>query len=382
MGSAGPMQAILLAAGDASRLAPLSHHRPKGMLLLGGKPILQHAVEALVGNGVTRIVIVTGTHGERIQSFFADGEHFDCHIEYAHQSTPSGTADAVRVAVPHLEDNSSTLIVPGHLLFSARSIRPIFRTDDRLLLADATRSGHQWVPIVDSSRIESIQSLDAVPGSTRVSSGIFHASQAFIAALEAELADCRQVDEAIDRFARDHKVHATDAKGVCLPVMDPWDMLRLNDGVLDQLKGDKVRFDLADQKPPIQVGANASISPTASIIGPVTIGDGCTIGDRTVIGPYVSIRNNSVIGSHCEVRRSIINNNVVVDSRAVIRGSILDDGVQCGPGFIVAEDSTPDGPRGCIIGADATIGADALAKAGAVVPPGADVDDRALIQGA
>ena len=376
------MQAILLAAGDASRLSPLSHHRPKGMLLLGGKPILQHAVEALVQNGVERIVVVIGTHGERIQSFFGDGESFGCEMVYAHQAEPTGTADAVRVAVPHLEDGSGVVILPGHLLIDAATVRPVFASPDRLLVATASREGGQWVPTVNGSQVTSIQVMDVVQGSTRVSTSIVHVAPEFLTALDGALADCRFLDDALDQYARDHKVVATDAKGDCLPVMEPWDLLRLNDGVLDHLKPSKKRLKLADQKQPIQVGANTSISPTASLIGPVTIGDGCTIGDRTVIGPYVSIRNNSVIGSHCEVRRSIINNNVQVDSRAVIRGSILDDGVLCGPGFIVAEDTTSEGPRGCIIGADATIGAAVLAKAGAVLAPGATVADRATIGGA
>jgi NDP-sugar pyrophosphorylase family protein len=375
------MEAVLLAAGDASRLVPLSHHRPKGMLLLGGKPILQHAVEALVGNGVGHIVIVTGVHGEKIQSFFGDGEAFGCSIAYAHQAEPTGTADALRVAVPHLQPGQSVVVVPGHLLIDQKSIGPVFGAANRALVSTANRPGKHWIPAVDGNKLASMQAAEATPGSTRVSTGIFHADQSFLDHLQGTLSDCRFLDDALGRFAADHDVSVVDVRGICVPVLDAWDLLRLNDGVLDQLPKTKTRLNVVDQKSPIRIGKNTSISPSASILGPVTIGDGCTIGDRSVIGPYVSIRNNSVIGSHCEIRRSIINNNVFVDSRAVIRGSIIDDGVECGPGFIVNEENTLDGPRGCILGADSTVGAAVLAEAGAILEPNATVASRDTIGG-
>jgi choline kinase len=65
------MTAVILAAGVASRLRPLTDHTPKCLLELGGKTILQRTVDNLLDNGVTRFVIVTGYLREQIEDFVA-----------------------------------------------------------------------------------------------------------------------------------------------------------------------------------------------------------------------------------------------------------------------------------------------------------------------
>lgn len=63
------MTAVILAAGVASRMRPLTDHTPKCLLILGGKTILQRTVDNLLANGVTRFVFVTGYLHEQIEEF-------------------------------------------------------------------------------------------------------------------------------------------------------------------------------------------------------------------------------------------------------------------------------------------------------------------------
>lgn len=369
------VQAVLLAAGKANRILPLTAHRPKGMLLLGGKPLLQHALEAVKAHGIDDFTIVTGSDGERIQAFFKDGADFGVEIRYAHQAEPTGTLDALRCTLPELDMDAPAWVVPGSLLLNADTLRPLAKAKGTRLLVGQAQAGHvQGVPEVKGDRLAAMTPGEPVPDSTRVSTGLFVASAAFLHEADNGFEGLHYTDEALGAWAEaGHEVRVAEPAGPWGTVIEPWDLLRLNERVLDSLPHGKPRMKAAEVKGPIQVGKNTSISPTASILGPVTIGDGCTIGDRTVIGPYVSIRNNTVIGSHCEVRRSILNNNVLLDSRAVLRGSILDDGVQVGPGFLCAEDSTRQGPVGCILGADSEVGAGVRVEAGAVLDPEATV---------
>jgi choline kinase len=60
------MKAIIVAAGPGSRLAPFTNDRPKCLLDIGGKTILQEALEALRDNGIERIAVVRGYRGDRI----------------------------------------------------------------------------------------------------------------------------------------------------------------------------------------------------------------------------------------------------------------------------------------------------------------------------
>ena len=63
------MKAIILAAGTASRLRPLTEHTPKSLLNIGDRPLLQRSMDALIQNGVKQFVIVTGYLHEQIEDF-------------------------------------------------------------------------------------------------------------------------------------------------------------------------------------------------------------------------------------------------------------------------------------------------------------------------
>ncbi|MDR1718713.1 MAG: phosphocholine cytidylyltransferase family protein [Dysgonamonadaceae bacterium] len=68
------MKAVILAAGMASRLRPLTDHSPKCLLRIGSKCLLQRTLEALIENGIEDVIIVTGYLKEKIEAFI--GEHF------------------------------------------------------------------------------------------------------------------------------------------------------------------------------------------------------------------------------------------------------------------------------------------------------------------
>lgn len=75
------MTGVILAAGIASRLRPLTNNVPKSLLEVGGKPLLQRNLEALQHNGIRRCVLVTGYLSEMIESFVL-GLHLSMTIEF------------------------------------------------------------------------------------------------------------------------------------------------------------------------------------------------------------------------------------------------------------------------------------------------------------
>ena len=63
------MKAVILAAGIASRLRPLTNDRPKCLLEIGGKCLLQRSMDGLIRNGIKEFVVVTGYLHEQIEAF-------------------------------------------------------------------------------------------------------------------------------------------------------------------------------------------------------------------------------------------------------------------------------------------------------------------------
>ena len=70
-------QAVILAAGEGQRLRPFTATKPKVMLSIAGKPIVQYVVESLARNGIRNILMVVGYKREQIFDYMGSGERFE-----------------------------------------------------------------------------------------------------------------------------------------------------------------------------------------------------------------------------------------------------------------------------------------------------------------
>ena len=77
------MKAIILAAGRGERMRPLTDHTPKPLLLVAGKPLIVHHIQALRSAGITELVINTGHLGAQLPRTLGDGRNFGVHIVYS-----------------------------------------------------------------------------------------------------------------------------------------------------------------------------------------------------------------------------------------------------------------------------------------------------------
>jgi dTDP-glucose pyrophosphorylase len=92
------MKAVILAAGKGTRMRELTNERPKPMLLVQGKPILEHILEGLIAAGIREVFVVTGFRAEVIEEFFGDGRKWGTHIVYGRQLVQDGTGKAPELA--------------------------------------------------------------------------------------------------------------------------------------------------------------------------------------------------------------------------------------------------------------------------------------------
>jgi glucose-1-phosphate thymidylyltransferase len=96
------MQAVVPAAGEGTRLRPLTVDRPKGLVEVAGKPLLSHALETLVGLGVSGVVVVIGYRGAEIRARYGDSFE-DTPLTYVRQDERLGLAHALLQADPHVD---------------------------------------------------------------------------------------------------------------------------------------------------------------------------------------------------------------------------------------------------------------------------------------
>lgn len=92
-----PAEGIIMAGGLGSRLKPLTENKPKPMIEVGGKPIIQYNFERLSKFGVSNIHVALGYMGKQISDHFNDGSDIECKLSYVKETKPLGTIGAVRL---------------------------------------------------------------------------------------------------------------------------------------------------------------------------------------------------------------------------------------------------------------------------------------------
>lgn len=110
-----PAKAFVLAAGEGSRLRPLTLNMPKPMLPIDGKPLLEHAVQWLRRYGIRDVAVNLHHCPDVIVNYFGSGEPLDVALAYSYEDTALGTAGGVRRMRDFIGD-SSLVIVYGDVL--------------------------------------------------------------------------------------------------------------------------------------------------------------------------------------------------------------------------------------------------------------------------
>ena len=92
------MKALVLAAGEGTRLRPLTSNTPKPLLLVAGRPLLSHVLDALSSQGIKDIYILVGWKANKIKEHYGDGSSMGLRIRYLEQKERKGTAHAIGMA--------------------------------------------------------------------------------------------------------------------------------------------------------------------------------------------------------------------------------------------------------------------------------------------
>jgi NDP-sugar pyrophosphorylase family protein len=93
-----PTKAMVLAAGQGTRLRPLTERLPKCMVPVGGKPVLEHTIAWLARFGVTQIMVNVCYLPRSITDYFGDGSRWGVEIAYSWETEPLGTAGGLKKA--------------------------------------------------------------------------------------------------------------------------------------------------------------------------------------------------------------------------------------------------------------------------------------------
>ena len=108
------MKAMILAAGRGERMRPLTDHTPKPLLMVGGRPLIEHTILQLVSAGFTQIIINHAHLGQQIEDRLGNGHELGADIIYSPEDEALETAGGIVNALPLL-GNEPFLVINGDI---------------------------------------------------------------------------------------------------------------------------------------------------------------------------------------------------------------------------------------------------------------------------
>ena len=311
------MQAIILAAGEGVRVRPLTRSRPKAMIPVANRPIIEFVIDALLKNGIRDIVVVVGYRKEQVTRFL---NGLGVPIEVVVQEKQLGTAHALQCAESKIDGDF--LVLPGDNYIDPQSIARIRDAPaNAILIKEHLNPSNFGVVLVENGVVTDIIEKPAHSPSFMVSTGIYSLKKSFFSYIDSPnittaIAGMIQAGEQIRAVTADDWQDA----------MYAWDILKMNRRLLKNLPQAK-REGIASRQTiiqgPVTIGRGTTIGPNTVISGPVVIGNDCSIGPNCVILPYTSIGSRVSLDPFMVIGDAIVMDDTAIGSHSRIVETVI-----------------------------------------------------------
>ena len=399
------MKAVILAAGEGTRMRPLTANLPKPLLPVAGKPFLRHTLEAVLHAGVREVTVLIGWQGHRIRESFGRGEDLGLSIDYEEQSERLGTAHAIGQLRRHVD--GPFLSINGDVVVSGDALRGLVAHQARvggtvMALAEVPDPRPFGVVEMEGDRIKAIEEKPRAPKSRLINAGVYIFDPGIFPLIDSTPKSPRgeyEITDTIRMLVAKEEVHGFRLPGEWLDVGRPWDLLRANAALLAPLKG-AVRGTVdagATLVGEVLVEEGAHLRPGSHVEGPTIIGAGADIGPNCSIRPSTSVGPGAKVGNACEVKNSILMEGTHVPHQNYVGDSILGERCNLGAGTKVAnlrldeanvrvmwhgtEVDTGLRKLGVIMGDDVKVGINASIDAGTIIGEGTFIGPGAAARG-
>lgn len=357
-------KACILAAGVGSRLQPLTDTKPKPLIPLLNKPMLDYMIEALVSNGIKEILLIVGYQKEQIQDYYQEGARFQVKITYQEQKEFLGTGHATNIA-KEFANNQPFILIYGDLFIDPIIITKLIQNYSRNLehgaliarkVEDPTKYG-----ILKISHEKKLEKIIEKPPDDRfgnlINAGIYILPPKVFSVLEKIPKSPRGEYELTDAVTN------LISEGSNFQVIDiseyywsdlghPWQILDATNYLMQKLPGKPVSKTEYPESHiinnggiienfitihgTVEIGKNTRIKSGTYIEGPVIIGDNCQIGPNAYLRPFTVLGHGVKIGNASEIKGSIIMNHSAIPHLSYVGDSIIGEHVNFGCGSITA----------------------------------------------
>lgn len=347
-GLRGIKQAVVLAGGLGTRLIPLTANKPKPLVPIANRPILDYAMDLLLNSGVEEAILVVKYLGDQIREHIKKNPFEEIDIKIP-DVTPLDTADAVRKVSTYIQDDFVITMADILTNINLREFMQ-FHIEKKgiasITLETVDTPLEYGVIILDSSNRIKLFLEKPQPTELYVSSiGFAEREVAYLHlnlintgmyAFSNEILDILDQQPSLMDFGKhvfpfligkNFKIYGYVAEYFWLDIGNPkiylkanWDILR---GECQPYSGNVFSGYSELEIGNVWVGQEVNIAPSANISPPVLIGDNVEIKDSAKIGPLTVIGDDCIIERNTVIENSVLWERVMVEEEAKVMEAII-----------------------------------------------------------
>lgn len=344
------MKAVVMAGGFGTRIQPLTHSRPKPMLSIMNKPMMEHTMMMLKDLGIQEFIVLLYFKPDIIQDYFKDGSDFGIKITYVVPDDDYGTAGAVKLAQEHIGDENF-IIISGDLVtdFDFQKLFDFHeKKNAKLSIGLTSVENPLQFGVVMANQDDVIEKFLEKPSWGEVFSDTINTG---IYIIEPEILNYIPEHENFD-FAKnlfpllmkkDIQLMGYNLSGYWRDVGNPESYREVYEDILN----DRVNFKFSGHKKKYPDGTLYSsekydLDPSIEIVGTVMLGNNVTLKKGSKLSNVV-IGDNVTLGSTTKISNTVIWENVTIgngvklDNCVICNNNIIDKNVKVKAGLILAE---------------------------------------------
>ncbi len=334
------MKAVILAAGEGNRMRPLTYTRPKVMLPIANKPILEHLLLEAKKAGIEEFILVTGYHDEQVRDYFGNGAKWGLNIAYCTQRRQLGTADALKIVKGLVEGNF--LLINGDIIVSGEDIQKLAKkSNNTISIVEVKDTRDLGIVAVKQNRVVNIYEKTEKPPSRLANAGLYLFTPDIFQAVAHTEKSPRgeyEVTASLQLLIDRGQPILAQTIGYWLDLSYPWDLLPANEFLLSTIRAQN-RGEIEANvtiKGTVAIGADSIIRSGSYLVGPIVIGAGCDLGPGCYIRPHSAIGDNCHIGYGVEIKNSIIMADTKIPHLSYVGDSIIGQECNLGAGTKIA----------------------------------------------
>lgn len=338
---------VILAGGIGERIKVLTGGKPKALLHLIGKPLVEYTLENVVKIGAKQVLLVVNTPKDFEDIAVKYGKYLEFELIQQRKPGIEGAAISIR-----------DFIRGDFILLYGDVIAPV---DMYKELITVYESGGYGIVIVPEEEVEAyaIVRLDTTgsinsftEGSTSIGGdgsyvvgGAYVLPREFLEILELQ----ENFIETLNIVNAKYKLKPCIWSGWWVDIEFPWDLLRATLYLLHQMNSSIINSSArisskAVIEGPVIIDDDVEVDHFAVIKGPTYIGKKSYVGTHTLIRGYTSLEGENVVGSYTEIVWSAVQRGASIGSRSYIGFSIIGENSVIEPGTITLN-IIPDGVK-------------------------------------